>query len=166
MAEAIAYLSLGGNLGQPRATIAEALRRLEAGSARVIARSGDYSTPPWGKLDQPAFVNAAAAIATPLPAHDLLRLCLDVELSLGRRRVEKWGPRTIDIDLLAYGSETVASPELTLPHPFLLERAFVLVPLIEIAPDLVVSGIPILDALARLDTSGIERLKLNENPLA
>jgi 2-amino-4-hydroxy-6-hydroxymethyldihydropteridine diphosphokinase len=158
MAEATAYLSLGGNLGDASATIAEALRRLEAGGARIVARSADYATPPWGKLDQPGFINVCAEVATGLTPHALLGLCLATELSLGRRRIEKWGPRTIDIDVLLYGDEIVDTPDLKLPHPFMPERAFVLIPLMEIAPDLTIAGRSIGDIAADLPKDGIERL--------
>jgi 2-amino-4-hydroxy-6-hydroxymethyldihydropteridine diphosphokinase len=158
MAEATAYLSLGANLGDGRATIAEALARLTTGGARLISRSSDYVTPPWGKINQPDFVNACARLATGLNPLELLRLCLATESSLGRMRTEKWGPRTIDIDVLLYDDESVDTPELKLPHPHMLERAFVLVPLLEIAPDLRVAGRSIALALARLDARDIRRL--------
>jgi 2-amino-4-hydroxy-6-hydroxymethyldihydropteridine diphosphokinase len=158
MAEATAYLSLGGNLGDAAATIAEALRRLDAGGARIVARSADYTTPPWGKVDQPAFINVCAEVATDLSPHGLLRLCLETELSLGRKRIEKWGPRTIDIDVLIYDEETVDTPDLKLPHPFLAQRAFVLIPLMEIAPHLEIAGRKIGDLVAELASDGIKRL--------
>jgi 2-amino-4-hydroxy-6-hydroxymethyldihydropteridine diphosphokinase len=158
MTETTAYLSLGANLGDARATIAAALARLSVGGARLVARSGDYQTPPWGKLDQPPFVNVCAEIATDLSAMQLLRLCLATETSLGRTRSEKWGPRTIDIDVLTFGAEVLNTPDLKLPHPHMLERAFVLIPLLEIAPDLVVSRRDIGDVAGTLATEGIHRL--------
>jgi 2-amino-4-hydroxy-6-hydroxymethyldihydropteridine diphosphokinase len=158
MPERTAYLSLGANLGDASATIAEALARLADGGVRTLARSADYATPPWGKVDQPAFVNVCAEVATELSSLELLRLCLATEKTLGRTRTEKWGPRTIDIDLLAYHNETIDTPELKLPHPFMLERAFVLIPLLEIAPDLEISGRGIKDVVARLPADGIHRL--------
>jgi 2-amino-4-hydroxy-6-hydroxymethyldihydropteridine diphosphokinase len=158
MTETTAYLSLGANIGDARATISAALARLSVGGARLVARSGDYQTPPWGKLDQPPFINVCAEIATELSALELLRLCLATEAALGRTRTEKWGPRTIDIDILTYGTETRDTPELKLPHPHMFERAFVLIPLIEIAPELIVSGRHIADAISNLATEGIFRL--------
>ncbi len=155
--EARAFLGLGGNLGDVSATLAEALRRLEADGARLVARSADYETPPWGKEDQPAFVNACAEVATQLSPIDLLRLCLRVEASLGRIRQEKWGPRIIDIDVLAYDDVHLDTPELKLPHPFLAERAFVLLPLAEIAPDLTIDGRTVADMAAAVDATGIVR---------
>ena len=104
---------------------------------KLLARSSDYATPPWGVTDQPPFINCAIAVETALPPRALLARALDVERTLGRDRTKerRWGPRTIDIDLLAYGDAVVDEPGLILPHPRLFERAFVLVPLAEIAPD-------------------------------
>ncbi len=154
-----AYLGLGSNLGDKRAMLREALRRLdETDGVRVAARSGFYRTPPWGKTDQDWFLNAAAAVETDLPPHELLAVCLDVERAIGRVRDEKWGPRLIDIDLLTYDGRELADETLILPHPHLTQRAFVLVPLAEIAPDLMVGGLSVTEALARVDSSGIERM--------
>jgi 2-amino-4-hydroxy-6-hydroxymethyldihydropteridine diphosphokinase len=153
-----AWLGLGGNIGDARATIAEALSRLEARKVRTLARSGDYTTPPWGKTDQPPFVNACAHVETALSPHDLLEACLAVEREMGRVRMEKWGPRIIDIDVLAYGDRVIATPDLIVPHPYMLERAFVLVPLAEIAPNLIVDGRTVRDHCAAFDTGGIARL--------
>jgi 2-amino-4-hydroxy-6-hydroxymethyldihydropteridine diphosphokinase len=154
-----AYLGLGSNLGDKRGMLLQALERLDATPGiRVVERSGFYRTPPWGETNQDWFLNAAAAVETALPPHDLLAACLAVERSLGRVRERKWGPRTIDIDVLVYEGRKVQDPDLVLPHPYLMERAFVLKPLVEIAPDLEVDGITSAEALARLDQSGIERL--------
>jgi 2-amino-4-hydroxy-6-hydroxymethyldihydropteridine diphosphokinase len=155
MAEAL--IGLGGNLGDVAATLDAALARLEAGGARVRARSSNWKTPPWGVTDQPAFVNACVLVETALSPRELLDLCLTVETSLGRRREAKWGPRVIDLDVLDYDGRTVSEPGLILPHPFLTERAFVLVPLAEIAPDRVIAGATVRDHLAKIDTSGVER---------
>ncbi|MBX3539705.1 MAG: 2-amino-4-hydroxy-6-hydroxymethyldihydropteridine diphosphokinase [Chelatococcus sp.] len=157
MAEA--YICLGSNLGDKRATIAQALDRLARAADIVVkARSGDYRTPPWGKLDQDWFVNACACIETPLTPEALLAQCLDVERQLGRERRERWGPRVIDIDLLTYDDRAMATESLTLPHPHLTQRAFVLVPLAEIAPTLEINGRSVADWLAALDFAGIERM--------
>ena len=151
-----AYLSLGSNLGDKRGAIAQALRRLEGmPDLTVVARSTDYRTPPWGDTDQDWFVNACAAVETGLSPQPLLRACLSVEESLGRVRTRKWGPRIIDIDLIDYGGRTIRDEALTLPHPFALQRPFVLVPLAEIAPDLELGGVSVRTALGRLDASGI-----------
>ncbi len=157
-APARAWLGLGGNLGDARATIAAALDRLEARAVRVVARSSDWRTPPWGRTDQPAYVNACAEVETALAPHALLEACLEVERELGRVRAEKWGPRVIDIDLLAYEDRRIETSDLRVPHPYMLERAFVLVPLAEIAPDLVVAGTPVREHVRRFDIAGIERL--------
>jgi 2-amino-4-hydroxy-6-hydroxymethyldihydropteridine diphosphokinase len=153
-----AWLSLGSNMGDKRANLAAALGALERAGVAVVARSGDYRTPPWGPIAQDWFVNACAAVRTALPPRELLRLCLSVERDMGRIRAERWGPRLIDIDILAYEGVAQEAPDLTLPHPRLLERAFVLVPLAEIAPDLVVGGQRIGAAAALIDRAGVERL--------
>ena len=159
MAEAL--LALGGNLGDVRATLDRAVAALCDGPAvRLLARSSDYRTPPWGLADQPAFVNLAIAIETSLPPRALLARAQAVERALGRDRAEerRWGPRPVDIDLIAYDDLVLAESDLVLPHPRLFERAFVLVPLVEIAPERVIAGRRVRDALAQLDASGIEKL--------
>jgi 2-amino-4-hydroxy-6-hydroxymethyldihydropteridine diphosphokinase len=156
-----ALLALGGNVGDVRQTLDRAISRFCDGRQVVLtARSSDYRTPPWGMEDQPAFVNACIRVNTTLSPQDLLARAQAVEADFGRRRAEerRWGPRTLDIDLIAYDDAALATPDLTLPHPRLFERAFVLVPLAEIAGDRVIAGIRIRDALAKLDTTGIERL--------
>ena len=153
------YLGLGSNVGDEVATLAEAIRRLDAAPGiRVAARSGFYRTPPWGEPDQAPFVNAAIRIETGLAPHALLATCLAVERDLGRVRGRRWGPRSIDIDILAYDDLAMAAADLVLPHTHLFDRAFVLVPLAEIAPDLAVAGRSVSAALARVDRGGIERL--------
>lgn len=153
------YLSLGGNLGDPAASMATALRLLDADeSTRVIAVSSLYRTPPWGKLDQPDFLNAAAEISTALMPRALLDLCLEAERKLKRVREERWGPRLIDIDILVFGDRIIHETGLEVPHPRMLERAFVLAPLAEIAPELAVGGRSVSERLSAVDTSGIERL--------
>lgn len=153
------YLSLGGNLGDPAKSMAAALRLLDGHDAtRVAAVSSLYRTPPWGKLDQPDFLNAAAAVETRLSPRALLDLCLDVERRLKRVREERWGPRLIDIDILVFGDQVIHETGLEVPHPRMLERAFVLAPLAEIAPGLAVGGRSVSDRLDAVDTSGIERL--------
>lgn len=159
MAEAL--LALGGNLGNARATLDRAIASLcEGTDIRLTARSSDYATPPWGVDDQPSFVNLCIAVATTLAPHALLRRAQAVERTFGRDRASerRWGPRTVDIDLIAYDNVTLATPDLTLPHPRLFERAFVLVPLAEIAPDRLITGVLVRDALAKVDATGIEKL--------
>lgn len=164
MAEAI--LSLGGNLGDPRATLARAIDLLCDGeTVRLIARSSDWRTPPWGDPDQPAFVNLCLIVETTLAPRELLARARAVETALGRNRSaeRRWGPRTVDIDIVTVGDGAggeliVDEPNLTLPHPRALERAFVLVPLAEIAPQQRVAGMTAREAAGRLDVTGIERL--------
>ncbi len=161
MAEA--FLALGGNVGDVRSAFERAIALLCDGAAvRLTARSSDYRTPPWGVADQPAFVNAVIAVKTSLAPHDLLTRAKSCERALGRERAHerRWGPRAIDIDLLAYDDIELHDADLTLPHPHLFERAFVLVPLAEIAPDRLIAGMPVREALARVDASGIEKLAL------
>lgn len=153
------YLSLGGNLGDPAQSMGAALRMLAAHEdVRVAAVSSLYRTPPWGKLDQPEFLNAAARLATGLSPRALLDLCLDTERHLKRVREERWGPRLIDIDILTYGDQVIHAAGLEVPHPRMLERAFVLAPLAEIAPDAAIGGKRVSDRLAAMDVSGIEKL--------
>lgn len=154
-------IALGGNLGDVRTTFDRAVAMLCDGiKVRLTARSSEYRTPPWGVEDQPAFVNACLRVATELAPHALLAEARRVETALGRDRTHetRWGPRPIDIDLIAYDDVRICDPELELPHPRLFERAFVLVPLAEIAPDRFIAGVKLGDALTRLDASGIEML--------
>lgn len=154
-----AFLGLGGNIGDPQAAMAAALRTLDEHPSVAVTRvSSLYRTPPWGPVEQPDFLNAAAGIETDLPVRALLALCLETERGLKRVRRERWGPRAIDIDILVYGEEAIAEEGLEVPHPRMLERAFVLAPLAEIAPDLDLAGIGAAERLAGLDRSGIVRL--------
>jgi 2-amino-4-hydroxy-6-hydroxymethyldihydropteridine diphosphokinase len=156
-----ALVGLGGNVGDVRATLAQAIARFADGKdVTLTARSSDYATAPWGVTDQPPFINCAIAVETTLSPQALLSRALEVERALGRDRAQerRWGPRRIDIDLLAYDDIALDQPGLALPHPRLLERAFVLVPLAEIAPERVIGGLAIREALARIDASGVERL--------
>lgn len=130
-----AFLSLGSNLGDRQSTLFVALDALERGGARIIRRSSLYETAPVGKTDQPRFLNLVAEVATDLTPADLLALCQSVERELGRVRKERWGPRTIDIDILLYDQLGMQTPSLTIPHPEMARRRFVLEPLLEIAPD-------------------------------
>lgn len=148
-----AYIGLGANLGRREKTITAALNALETTrEIEVASVSSLYETDPvGGPPGQPKFLNAAAHLRTTLSPERLLKVCIRIEEALGRRRDVHWGPRTIDLDLLLYDREIRASAELTLPHPFLHERRFVLEPLAEIAPELVH---PILEQTVRemLDT--------------
>jgi 2-amino-4-hydroxy-6-hydroxymethyldihydropteridine diphosphokinase len=156
-----ALIALGGNVGDVALTFDRAVAMLcDEKSVWLERRSSNYRTPPWGVTEQPPFVNAVIAATTTLSPRDLLGRMREVEWHLGRNRAfeQRWGPRTLDLDLLAYDDVTLDTPELTLPHPRMFERAFVLVPLAEIAPDRIISGIRVGDALARIDATGIERL--------
>jgi 2-amino-4-hydroxy-6-hydroxymethyldihydropteridine diphosphokinase len=156
-----ALLALGGNIGDVRATFDRAIAMLCGDPlVRLKARSSDYRTPPWGFTDQPPFINAVIAVTTPLSPHDLLARAQACERALGRNSAREvhWGPRPIDLDLLAYDDVALSDETLSLPHPHLFERAFVLVPLAEIAPDRVIRGIRVREALLHLDTTGIEKL--------
>jgi 2-amino-4-hydroxy-6-hydroxymethyldihydropteridine diphosphokinase len=157
-----AFIALGGNVGDVRATFDQAVSLLcDDSEVRLVARSSDYRTPPWGVTDQPPFTNAVIAVSTTLPPHALLTRAQVCERALGRDRAEEqhWGPRTMDLDILAYDDLVLNDATLTLPHPHLFERAFVLVPLAEIAPDRVIAGIRVSDALKRVDAASIEKLR-------
>src|SRR5262249_51999309 len=159
MAEVL--LGLGGNVGDVRTTLDRAVAALCDGrEVQLMARSSDYLTPPWGVTDQPPFINLALAVETGLTPRALLDRALRIEVMFGRDRTKelRWGPRTLDIDIIAYDALETEERGLTLPHPRLFERAFVLAPLAEIAPHRKVKGITIADALARLEPTGIEKL--------
>lgn len=153
------YLGLGGNIGNPQAAIHSVLSMLDRrGDTEVVAVSSLYRTPPWGKVDQPDFLNAAAHIRTDLEPHALLAACLDMERSLKRVRDERWGPRSIDIDILLYDDRMVNEEGLAIPHPRMTQRAFVLEPLAELAPQRLVEGRSIASWLETVDRAGLERV--------
>jgi 2-amino-4-hydroxy-6-hydroxymethyldihydropteridine diphosphokinase len=154
-------IALGGNIGDVRATFQSAIANVcGMAQAVLLARSADYATPPWGDEQQDRFINACIEIETGLDPHALLFTLHRIEKKFGRDRTKekRWGPRSLDLDLIAYDDVTIDKPELTLPHPRLFERAFVLVPLAEIAPDRLIAGRTVKQALAQLSTAGIERL--------
>jgi 2-amino-4-hydroxy-6-hydroxymethyldihydropteridine diphosphokinase len=156
-----ALLVLGGNLGDVRTTLGRAVTALCDGrEVKLVARSSDYRTPPWGVTDQPPFINLAIVVETALTPRALLDRALAVEAMFGRDRTKerRWGPRILDIDIIAFDALEIEESGLTLPHPHLFERAFVLAPLAEIAPRRKIKGITIAGAFARLDPSGIEKL--------
>ncbi len=153
------FLSLGSNLGDRRAHLEEALWRLEEGCVRVVRRSSWYETEPVGYTDQPAFLNLVVEVRTSLTPRALLRRAQEVELALGRVRTVRWGPRTADVDLLLYGRRVIREPDLVVPHPRLRERAFVLVPLYELDPDLVLpDGTPVASLLPSVADQRVVRL--------
>ncbi|GAK70825.1 2-amino-4-hydroxy-6-hydroxymethyldihydropteridine pyrophosphokinase [Agrobacterium rubi TR3 = NBRC 13261] len=154
----LAALGLGGNLGDPPAAMAQALDAISRHDhCRLVAVSQLYSTPPWGNTDQADFFNCCALVETSLEPEALLDLCLDIERGMKRVRDERWGPRTIDIDVLTYGDADIVTERVEIPHPRMTERAFVLIPLSDIAPDLVVKDRTIADWLDDADTTGIKR---------
>lgn len=160
-----AWLGLGGNIDDPVASMGKALRILdERADTNIVAVSPVYRTPPWGKTDQAWFHNACAEIETALQPLDLIAICLEVERSLKRVRLERWGPRIIDIDILAMQDDAgqainMADTKLELPHPRMHERAFVLVPLNDIAPSLEIAGQSVAVWKARIEQSGIEKAR-------
>jgi 2-amino-4-hydroxy-6-hydroxymethyldihydropteridine diphosphokinase len=152
----LAYVGLGANLGDRAATLAHAIELLGGRPGiEVVAVSSFRETDPVGFLDQPRFLNAAVAVETSLEPEALLAALLDVERELGRvREGPRFGPRTVDLDLLLYGAVTLERPGLTLPHPRLHERAFALAPLSELDPELVVPGRgPVADLLQTLESA-------------
>ncbi|HEU5003599.1 MAG TPA: 2-amino-4-hydroxy-6-hydroxymethyldihydropteridine diphosphokinase [Actinomycetota bacterium] len=151
------YVGLGSNLGDRQEYLRSAVQALAARGLPAAAVSSVYESDPLGP-PQPDYLNAVAAVDSALPPAELLGIFHAVEEQLGRQHREHWGPREIDIDLLLYGDEVVASAALTVPHPGLTERSFVVVPLLEIAPDLVLpSGAP-LRSFASADPCGLRRL--------
>ena len=151
-----AYLGLGSNIGDKIGYLRAALSALKAiPGITVVAASSIYRTPPWGITDQDWFANVAIGIDTTLEAPALLEACLAIEQSLGRVRKERWGPRVIDIDVLTYGDAEIDTPRLKVPHPAMGERAFVLIPLQEIAPNFRLNGVAIGTLLTALDGTGI-----------
>jgi 2-amino-4-hydroxy-6-hydroxymethyldihydropteridine diphosphokinase len=156
-----ALLGLGGNLGDVQSTLDQAVAVMCDGEGvRLIARSSNYRTAPWGVTEQPPFVNLALVVDTTLTPRALLERALRVEAMFGRDRAreQRWGPRILDIDIIAFDGLELSEAGLTLPHPRAFERAFVLAPLAEIAPDRKIKGIAIKDAMAKLDVSGVEKL--------
>lgn len=138
------YLGLGANVGHPEAQLKEAVERLKAAyGVDELRVSSLYRTKPWGMENQPDFLNACACFQTWLTPEQVLETCLTIERAMGRERTQKWGPRTIDVDVLLYGEANLNTPTLTLPHPHLTERLFVLEPLFELAPALQVKGKPL-----------------------
>jgi 2-amino-4-hydroxy-6-hydroxymethyldihydropteridine diphosphokinase len=153
-----ALVGLGSNLDNPAHQVGRALDALAARTdLRLVRRSRLYHSMPWGKTDQPAFINAVAEIETELAPHALLRALLDTERGLGRIRGDtpRWGPRVIDLDLLLYGSRMIDEDGLRVPHPHLHERAFVLLPLNELGPERIIPGHgTVAELLGRIDASG------------
>lgn len=160
-----AYVALGGNLGDRRARLEAGFTALAAlPGTHLAARSAYYETAPLGPAGQQDYYNAVAALDTTLPPLDLLDALLTIERANGRERRERWGPRTLDLDLLLHGDTLLHHPRLTLPHPALHTRAFVLVPLLDVAPDIVIGGRGASRLLASLERSGVRRLPDTATP--
>ncbi|HOU41675.1 MAG TPA: 2-amino-4-hydroxy-6-hydroxymethyldihydropteridine diphosphokinase [Promineifilum sp.] len=153
------YLSLGSNLNDRHANLQQAIAQLGE-HFTITAISPVYATEPWGDADQPPFLNVCVAAATTTPPHDVLRIVKDIETAMGRQPTRRWGPRLIDIDILFYDKLVLADKELTIPHPRMDERAFVLAPLADIIPTFrhPQTGETVEEMLGRVDVSGVERL--------
>ena len=156
-----AYVAIGSNLDSPRDRVLEAFERIrKLAAARCALRSRLYRSRPLGPQDQPQFVNAAVGLLTQLAPQDLLSELLAIERVMGRERKQRWGPRVIDLDLLWMVDAAVTLPELTLPHPGVSTRNFVLYPLADIAPTLNIPGLgPVLDLKSRVGDEGISVLQ-------
>jgi len=151
-------LGLGGNIGDPVRSIHAALEALERRNIVAIrAVSSLYRTAPWGGVEQPDYANACAIGVTGLQPLDLLDAIKTVERDLGRLETTRWGPRVIDIDILFFGEAALTDERLTLPHKELLRRAFVLIPLAEIAPERMISGVRVLDAARSVGDEGVRK---------
>jgi 2-amino-4-hydroxy-6-hydroxymethyldihydropteridine diphosphokinase len=151
-----ATLGLGTNMGDRAGNIAQAISLLtRSGKVRLAAVSRLYKSPPWGVIEQEPFLNACIAVKTDLTPHQLLSACQSVENEMGRVRKQKWGPRLIDVDILTYRDCHVNEPDLIIPHPYIAQRAFVLLPLRDIAPDMQIGGQSLLSLIAHADTTGV-----------
>ncbi|OPL08897.1 MAG: hypothetical protein AVO33_08250 [delta proteobacterium ML8_F1] len=160
MSQTIGYLGLGANLGDPLKNLREGIRRLGSHpEIEILKQSSFYKTAPWGKKDQPPFVNLCLKIATDLGPEELLGVTQGIEKAMGRIKKEQWGPRPIDIDILLYGDLELLTENLKIPHPHMTQRAFVLVPLREIEPELKIQGEAIAGYLETIGEEGIEKIQ-------
>jgi 2-amino-4-hydroxy-6-hydroxymethyldihydropteridine diphosphokinase len=154
-----AVLGLGSNIGDRVGNIEDAIARLTAdGVVKLVARSRYYRTAPWGVTDQDWFVNVCIAVQADVSARELLARCQAVENGMARVRTQRWGPRNIDVDILTFRDQKIGEPDLVVPHPRIAERAFVLVPLKDVAPDVRIDGASIDEMLSRLDSSDVQPL--------
>ncbi|MBK1674467.1 2-amino-4-hydroxy-6-hydroxymethyldihydropteridine diphosphokinase [Ectothiorhodospira shaposhnikovii] len=161
MTPVMAYIGIGANLGAPRAQVLGALEAMAAlPESRLLRQSSLYGSPPMGPADQPDYINAVAQLETRLTPMVLLQSLLELERRCGRvRQGERWGPRTLDLDILLYGTQVIQTAHLTVPHPGIQQRSFVLYPLAEIAPDLWIPGLGgVEDLVAQCPRSGLQRL--------
>ena len=158
------YLLLGSNIGNSRQQLSDAKKNIENDIGKIIRQSGLYETMPWGKKDQPYFLNQIVIVETEKKALEIMSIILDIEKKMGRIRTEKNAPRIIDIDILFYNKEIINKASLTLPHPFIQERRFVLVPLNEISPAFIH---PVLNKTVHQllescpDKSGVKKIKIS-----
>jgi 2-amino-4-hydroxy-6-hydroxymethyldihydropteridine diphosphokinase len=158
-----AIIALGSNIGDKVRHIADAVRAFTAdGQVRLVKRSANYRTAPWGNTDQDWFVNACMSVATDLAPRELLARCQSVERQLGRERTVKWGPRVIDLDILVYRDLEWNEADLVLPHPHITARAFVLCPLLDVAPELMLKGRPVRAWLTDLPHGDVVALAPSE----
>jgi len=155
------FIGLGSNLGERQNNLTKGLALLMESGVDIVAISSIYESQPWGNTRQGAFINAVIQVNYAGTPEQLMLLLMQTELSLGRVRTEKWGPRTLDLDLLSFHEERISIPELTVPHPGISARAFVLIPWNEIAPQLVIPGQnrDISSLCSALDTSEIDSVK-------
>lgn len=154
-----AYLGLGSNMGDKKQYIDDAVILLRKHEKICIKRvSSYYETPPVGYVEQDVFLNIVIEIDTGLDPYELLKYCNEIEQTLKRERIIRWGPRTIDIDILLYENYISDEEKLTIPHPRMTERSFVILPLYEIAPDIIIKGKNIKDILENLDIEDIKKL--------
>ena len=159
MARIEAFIALGSNMGDKLAHLRAARTAIAAlPETKILAQSAIYRTPPWGNTEQDWFANAVIKVETGLSPHTLLDACLAIEADMGRKRAERWGPRLIDLDLLTHGDARLTDDRLTLPHPAMHERAFVLIPLKDVAPQTQINGQSLDALIARLDSQGIEAM--------
>lgn len=154
------FLGIGSNLQLPRQQLKRAFSALQLlPECKEFRCSPIYLSPPMGSQQQPDYLNAAIRMGCRLPPRKLLQELQAIEQAQGRRRAERWGPRTVDLDLLIYGDLVLDTPELRIPHPGIAQRAFVLYPLWDIAPDLVIPGLgPLAELIQRVDAKGLVRL--------
>lgn len=159
-----AALGIGGNLGDTQQNLINVISNLAHQlDVEVLSVSKLYKTPPWGKTDQPAFLNACILVETSFTARQLLDKCLDIEQKLGRVRAERWGPRQVDIDILYFGDEVIVEEGLEVPHPRMTDRAFVMQPLSDIAPDKLISGKLVSQWAQELHDEAIEVVLENDD---
>lgn len=157
------YIGLGGNVGDVEASMRSALKALDGHPAITLkAKSALYETPPWGDENQDWFLNACARLETTLAPQALLDVMKSIESDLKRVKTRHWGPRTIDLDILLFGDREISDDRLEVPHPRMMERGFVLLPLQDLAPDISVKDRPLPHWLGKLETSEIRRIKSSQ----